>query len=116
MGKGRIINYKLTNKNMKTIEISEETFEKIKDQLGDEVLEVENLDDLIGKKMLFQCARYIYYGKVKTINSAYIELEKAGIVYETGELKATSVSDFQELPSNVFVMRNAIESFWKPKW
>ena len=101
---------------MKTIEISEETYEKIKDQLGDEALEVENLDDLSGKKFLFQCARYIYYGKVRTINSTYIELEKAGIVYETGELKAKSASDFQELPSNVFIMRNAIESFWKPRW
>ena len=101
----------------KTIEVSEETYEKIKDQLSEEeVLEVENLNDLPGKKMLFQCARYIYYGKVKNINSTYIELEKAGIVYETGELKASSASDFQELPSNVFVMRNAIESFWKPKW
>jgi len=100
----------------KTITISEETYEGIKDQLGSEILEVENLEDLIGKKFLFQCARYIYYGKVKNVNSNYIELEKAGVVYETGELKAKEASDFQELPSNVFVMRNAIESFWVPKW
>lgn len=102
---------------MPTLEISEETYSKIKDQLGEEeYIEIENLNDLIGKKFLFQCARYIYHGKVKKVNSTYIELEKAGIVYETGELKASNADDIQELPSNVFIMRNAIESMWSPKW
>jgi len=101
----------------RTIEVSDETYEKIKDQLSEEEIEeVESLDDLIGKTYLFQCARYIYHGKVKKVNATYIELSKASIVYETGELKASNASDKQELPSNVFVMRNAIESFWKPKW
>jgi len=102
---------------MPTLEVSQETYEKIKDQLGEEeVLEIENLDDLIGKKFAFQCARYIYFGKVKKVNATYIELKNANIVYETGELKNNSPSDIQELPSNVFVMRNAIESMWIPKW
>ena len=100
----------------KTIEVSDETFDKIKNQLGEDFQEIENLDDLIGKTYLFQCARYIYHGKVKSINANYIELTKAGIVYETGELKASSPQDKQEFPSNVYVMRNAIESFWSPKW
>ena len=101
---------------MPTINISEETLEKIKDQLGSEYQEIETLDDLVGKTYAFQCARYIYHGKVKSVNSTYIELTKAGIVYETGELNASSPSDRQELPNNVFVLRNAIESFYKPKW
>ena len=101
----------------KTIEVSDETFKKIKDQLGEEEIEeIESLEELVGKTYLFQCARYIYYGKVKSINSTYIELTKASIIYDTGELKASSASDKQELPSNVFVLRNAIESLWKPKW
>ena len=101
----------------KTIEISDETFEKIKDQLTDEeVEEVNNLEDLVGKKYAFQCARYIYFGKVKTINAIYIELTDASVVYDTGELKAKEASDKQELPNNVFVMRNAIENFYRPKW
>lgn len=100
----------------KTLEVSDETFAKIKDQLGDEYQEIENLDDLIGKTFAFQCARYIYHGKVKSINATYIELTKAGIVYDTGGLKDSNVEDRQELPSNVFIMRQAIECFWKPKW
>ena len=103
---------------MPTLEVSEETLAKIKDQLGEEdsVLEIENLEDLVGKKFLFRCARYFYHGKVKKVNSAYVELEKASIVYDTGELKASNAEDIQELPSNVFIMRNAIESMYKPKW
>jgi len=101
----------------KTIEVSDETYDKIKEQSGEsEVQEIENLDELIGKTYLFQCARYIYYGKVESINANYIELTKASIIYETGELKASNPVDKQELPSNVYVMRNAIESFWSPNW
>ena len=100
----------------KTIEVSDETFDKIKDQLGDDIQEKENFDDLIGKTYLFQCARYIYHGNVKSITPTYIELTKAGIVYETGELKASSPEDRQELPNNVYVMRQSIEAFYSPKW
>ena len=100
----------------KTIEISDETFEKIKDQLGEDTQEIETLDDLVGQKYAFQCARYIYFGKVKTINAIYIELTNASIVYNTGELKAKDAEDKQELPSNLFIMRNAIENFYQPKW
>ena len=102
---------------MKTIKISDETYEKIKDQLKKaEVKPINDLKDLVGKTYTFWCARYIYHGKVKTVNATYIELTKAGIVYETGELDAGSAKDRQSLPNNVFVMRNAIESFYKPEW
>ena len=77
---------------------------------------IKNFDNLVGKTYAFQCARYIYHGKVKTVNATYIELTKAGIVYETGELKASSAEDRQELPNNVFIQRIAIESFYAPKW
>ena len=77
---------------------------------------IKNFDNLVGKTYAFQCARYIYHGKVELVNETYIELTKAGIVYETGELKASKAEDRKELPSNVFVMKNAIESFYSPKW
>ena len=101
---------------MPTITVSEETMERIKDQLGEDTQEIETLDDLVGQKYAFQCARYIYFGKVKTINATYIELTNASIVYNTGELKAKDAEDKQELPSNLFIMRNAIENFYQPKW
>ena len=103
---------------MPTLEVSEETLEKIKDQLGEEleIKEVNNLEDLLGETYLFQCARYIYHGKVKAINSDFITLEKAGIVFETGEYSDKSPKDLQELPNDVKVMRQSIEAFYKLKW
>ena len=100
----------------KTIEVSDETFEKIKDQLQEDVQKIESLDELIGKTYLFQCARYIYHGKVKTITPTYIEITKAGVVFETGEYSASEPSDKQSLPNNVFIMRQSIEAFYKMKW
>jgi len=100
----------------KTIEVSDETFEKIKDQLQEDVQKIESLDELIGKTYLFQCARYIYHGKVKTITPTYIEITKAGVVFETGEYSASKPSDKQSLPNNVFIMRQSIEAFYKMKW
>lgn len=102
----------------RTIEISEETFERIKDQLaGEEVIEVENMDSLVGKKWAFQCARYIYYGKVEQVNSAFIELSEAQTVFDTGDYSANEADDAQDMPKKkVLVMRQAIESIYPVRW
>jgi len=100
----------------KTIEVSDETYDRIKNQLGEEVKEIDSLEDLVGNTYLFQCARYIYHGKVKKVTANYIQLEKAGVVYETGELGAKNPTDRQELPKGVLVMRDAIESIYQLKW
>ena len=102
---------------MKTIKISSEIYEKIKDQLnGDEVEPINDLKDLVGKIYTFWCARYTYHGKVKAVNSTYITLEDAGIVYETGELNSKEASDLQELPNDCHVLVQSIESIIKMKW
>lgn len=101
----------------KTIEVSEETYAKIKEQLtAEEAKEVTNLDDLVSETYLFQCARYIYYGKVKSITSDYIELENAHVVFETGDYSNDKPKDMQKLPHNAFVLRQSIEAFYKMNW
>ncbi len=101
----------------KTITISEETYEAIKDQLtAEEAKEINNLKDLIGETYLFQCARYIYHGKVKTVTSDYIELESASVVFSTGTYDATEAEDMQKLPNNAFVLRQSIEAFYQMNW
>jgi len=103
---------------MPTIEISETTLEKIKDQLGEEIQikEIENLNDLIGQVYLFQCARYIYHGEVKKVTSDYIELKNASVIFETGAYDNKEAQDKQALPKNCFIMRQSIEAFYKMKW
>lgn len=101
----------------KTIEVSDETYAKIKDQLtAEEQKEINNLEDLIGETYLFQCARYIYHGTVKAVTNDYIELTRASVVFNTGNYDASSAEDKEALPHNVFVQRQSIEAFYKLNW
>ena len=99
------------------VEMSEETYDRLKEEFSDEeIKELSSLDELIGETYLFQCARYIYHGKVKNITSDYIELTKASVVFNTGSYDAKEAEDMQKLPYNVFVLRQSIEAFYKLKW
>ena len=101
----------------KTIEVSEETYEAIKDQLTDsEQKEITSMDELVGETYLFQCARYIYHGEVSFVNSDYITLKNASVVFNTGEYSATEAEDQQSLPKGVKIMRDSVESFYKLNW
>lgn len=101
----------------KTITVSDETWDKIKVQVEEEGgKEIASLEELIGKTYLFQCARYIYHGKVKSITSAYIELEDAAVVFNTGDYDSKTPEDMQKTPHNIYVMRQAIESFYALRW
>ena len=101
---------------MPTIEVSEETLAKIKEQLGGELKEINSMEDLIGETYCFQCARYIYHGTVSLVNESYITLKDAGVVFETGEYSDKNPKDLQKLPNGVKIMRQSIEAFFKLKW
>lgn len=52
----------------KIIEISEETYEKIKDQLlEEEKMDISTLNDLVGKKFFFRTVTYHLVGKVEKL-------------------------------------------------
>ena len=103
---------------MPTLKVSEETLQKIKEQLGTniELKEIDSMEELIGETYLFQCARYIYHGEVEAVNSDFITLKNAGIVFETGDYNSDSPEDLQKLPNDVKVFRDSIESFYKLNW
>ena len=93
------------------------TYEKIKEQLREEERkEINNLEDLVGETYLFQCARYIYHGKIKSVNSSYVELENASVVFDTGDYSNSEADDKQSLPNGVFVLIGSIESFYQLNW
>ena len=98
---------------MPTIEVSDETYDKIKDQLGesDQVLDMEQLEDLTGNTVTLWCARYIYHGKVKRVGSTFITLENAGIVYETGAFDKKDWETIQTLPHDWYITIASIESY-----
>ena len=67
------------------IEISDETFEKLKDQLTNEGFkDINKLEDMIGEKFFFRTVTYHLTGKVKKIIGSIIELEDAAWIADSG--------------------------------
>ena len=70
---------------MKTIEVSEETYESIKDQLQpQELIDISSISDMIGKKFFFRTVTYHLVGRVKKVLGTILELEDASWVADSG--------------------------------
>jgi len=68
---------------MPTIEVSEDTLNKIKEQLGDsfKTIDLNSLDDLIGHTWFFRAVTYHCMGNVKNIiNGKWVVLEFASYI------------------------------------
>lgn len=70
---------------MREIQVSDETWEKIKDQLTeDESVELNTFDDLIGKKFFIRTVTYHMVGRVKKRIGKFLMLEQASWVADSG--------------------------------
>ena len=70
---------------MKTISISEETYENIKDQLHcDEKNDLSQLTDMIGQSFFFRTVNYHLIGKVEAICGSILTLSTASWVADSG--------------------------------
>lgn len=83
----------------RTLEISEETYEKIKEQLqADELVDVSSLDDLVGKKFYIRTVTYHLVGEVKKRMGAFLELSGASWVADSGRfMNAIKDGDLSEV-------------------
>ena len=70
----------------RTVEISEETYQKLKDQLlkDNDFKEISCLEDLVGGKFFFRTLTYHMTGKVKKIIGKIVELEDAAWIADSG--------------------------------
>lgn len=69
----------------KVIEVSEETWEKIKDQVSQEGgKDITNYEDLVGQKVFFRTVTYHAIGEVKKIVGRFVHLKTASWVADTG--------------------------------
>jgi hypothetical protein len=67
------------------IEISDETFEKIKQQLGeDSFKDITSLQDMVGEKFFFRTVTYHMTGRVKKVIGSILELENAAWIADSG--------------------------------
>lgn len=69
---------------MPTIEISDETFEKLKDQLLADGFDFATLDDLIGKKWFIRTVTYHLVGLVTKRVGPFLVLKDASWVADSG--------------------------------
>jgi hypothetical protein len=76
-----------------------------------EISSENHLESYLGETLTVFACRYIYSGKLVSIDETSICLEDAGIVYETGELTDKQWKDRQALPHKWCIERGSIESF-----
>jgi len=69
----------------KILEVSDETFEKIKDQiLADGGKEIDSYQDMVGSKFYFRTVTYHTVGEVKKVVGRYVQLKNASWVADSG--------------------------------
>jgi hypothetical protein len=103
----------------KTLEISDETYDKIKDQLLDEeVKEVSNYEDLVGGKYYFRTVTYHLTGEVKKIVGRFAYLKNAAWIADSGRfmeaIKNGTLNEVEPV-GEAFVNLDAVTDFfpWK---
>jgi hypothetical protein len=104
----------------KTLEISDETYEKIKDQLLSEDKEVFNYEDLVGSKYYFRTVTYHSVGEVKKIVGRFAYLKNASWIADSGRfneaIKNGTLSEVEPV-GDAFVNLDTVVDFfpWKHK-
>lgn len=105
----------------RVIEISEETYERIKEQLGEEeVQDISCYEDMIGQSYFFRTVTYHLVGKVTKQVGKFLELKDASWVADSGRfMQAIKKGELKEVePVGVaFVNLDSVTDFfpWKNK-
>lgn len=69
----------------RTLEISEETYQKIKKQLNEgDYKDITELKDMIGEQFFFRTVTYHMTGRVKKVIGNIVELENAAWIADSG--------------------------------
>lgn len=106
---------------MKTLEVSDETYELIKDQLqADELTDVSTLDDLVGKKFYIRTVTYHCTGKVVKRMGAFIQLEDAAWIADSGRFNEAigkgTLSEVEPVGTMWVNLSSVVDFFpWKHK-
>lgn len=70
---------------MRTLEVSDETYERIKEHLGEESFkELNEIDDIIGEKWFIRTVTYHLVGKITKRIGHFIEMKGASWVADSG--------------------------------
>lgn len=100
----------------KTITVSDETFESIKDQLETKKTKpIEDLTDLIGMKLFIRTVTYHLTGHVVAKIGGFLQLEEAAWIADSGRFQqALQTGNFSEVEpvGTAFVNLNSVTDFF----
>jgi len=105
----------------KTLVISDETFEKIKEQLEEtEKFDVNELKDFVGKKLFIRTVTYHLTGKVKKIVGNFLVLEDAAWIADSGRfmsaIKDGVLNEVEPVEEAIVNLNSIVDMFpWNHK-
>ena len=81
-----VVKFFRRNKKMtRTIEVSDETFEKIKGELKEEEkMDISEYEDIVGQKLYIRTVTYHLVGKVEKLIGKFFQLKDASWVADSG--------------------------------
>jgi hypothetical protein len=107
---------------MRTISVSEETYNAIKDQLGEEEkIEVNSYKDLVGKKLYIRTVTYHLTGKVEKVVGMFLQLSNAAWVADSGRfmqaIEKGELKEVEPMKAVTWVNLNSVTDMciWKHK-
>lgn len=104
---------------MKTINVSDETYELIKNQLKEtETIDISGLNDLVGKSWFFRTVTYHMTGRVKKIFGTFAVIEDAAWIADSGRfmqaIKDGKLSEVEPVGDAVINLTTVVDFFpWK---
>lgn len=84
---------------MKTINVSDETYELIKDQLSaEEKMDISDISDFVGKKLFLRTVTYHMLGKVEKVIGRILQLSDASWIADSGRfMNAIKTGELKEI-------------------
>jgi hypothetical protein len=105
---------------MRTLEISEETYQKIRAQLKEEEkIDIKSLEDFIGKSFFFRTVTYHFVGRVvKILPFGILQLEDASWIPDSGRfmqaIKEGNLNEIEPLGEWFISLPTCTDfGFWK---
>jgi len=104
---------------MRTIEVTEEVYDQIKEKLGEESFkDIQSLKDMVGEKFFFRTVTYHLTGRVKKVIGSILELENAAWIADSGRfMNAIKKGELKEVEpvGRAFININSVTDFfpWK---
>lgn len=105
----------------RTIEVSDETYELIKDQIGqEEMVEVDSLEDFVGKKLFIRTVTYHMVGEVTKLVGKFLQMKNASWVADSGRfsnaIKDGTLNEVEPIGTAFLNSDSIVDMFeWKHK-